>query len=322
MTKTQKKAPGITIGISTCLLGQKVRFDGGHKHDRYITDILGEFFRFVPVCPELEAGMGVPRESVRLTGDPQAPNMVGNKSGEDWTARMNAYSIERVGRRDLQNLSGYILKKDSPSCGMGRVKVYAEGGMPQKHGVGLYARQLMDRFPLLPIEEEGRLNDAKLRDNFIVRVFAYHDLQCLFEKKFSRGAVVKFHARYKYLLLAHSPKHYQSMGKLVAAIAEYPAAEFRDLYSREFMAALSVKATTRKNVNVLHHIFGFLKDRLTSEERADILQVIEDYHGEFVPLIVPLTLLKHYVNKFDVAYIKDQVFLTPHPKELMLRNHV
>ncbi|MBD3256786.1 DUF1722 domain-containing protein [candidate division GN15 bacterium] len=310
------------VGISTCLLGQKVRFDGGHKRDRYITDILGEYFSFVPVCPELEVGMGVPRESVRLVDDPENPRMIGNRSYEDWTDRMNTYSKERVRRRDLQQLSGYILKKDSPSCGMARVKVYSDKGMPSKAGVGLYARQLLEQFQLMPIEEEGRLNDARLRDNFIVRVFAYHALRQLFKGRFSRGAVVEFHARYKYLLLAHSPKHYRQMGPMVAAIAKYTPDEFRTEYGRLFMEGLAVKTTTKKNVNVLHHILGFLKKKLTAEEKQDIMQVIDDYHQELVPLVVPLTILTHYVRKFDVKYIKDQVYLNPHPKELMLRNHV
>ena len=322
MASSNERDGRIEVGVSTCLLGQKVRFDGGHKHDRYITDILGEYFRFVPVCPELEVGMAVPREAVRLEGKADQPRMVGNKTGEDWTDRMNSYASERVKREDLAGLCGYILKKDSPSCGMSRVKVYNDKGMPVKHGVGLYARQLMERYPLLPVEEEGRLNDARLRDNFIARVFAYHDLRHLFAGRFKRGDVVAFHSRYKYLLMAHSQKYYQSMGKLVAAIAKYTPSEFKGIYCHEFMTALTAKATTRKNINALQHIFGYLKKHLAQGEKADILQVIADYQAELVPLVVPITLLKHYVAKFQVSYILDQVYLNPHPKELMLRNHV
>jgi uncharacterized protein YbgA (DUF1722 family)/uncharacterized protein YbbK (DUF523 family) len=312
----------IRVGISTCLLGQKVRFDGGHKHDRYITDILGSYFQFVPVCPELEVGMTVPREAVRLEGPVDAPRMVGNKTGQDWTKRMSNYTGKRVRQSDLSDLSGYILKKGSPSCGMERVKVYAKPGTVLKTGIGLYARALMDHHQNLPIEEEGRLKDHRLRDNFIVRVFAYHRLQGLFRERFSRGRVVEFHAAHKYLILAHSPKHYKQLGQLVAAVKKYTRAEFRDQYSILFMDALSVMSTIKKNVNVLQHILGFLKTHLSPDEKKDILGIITDYHKELVPLIVPMILIRHYLNKFQVEYIRDQVYLNPHPKELMLRNHV
>ncbi|NIM19137.1 MAG: DUF1722 domain-containing protein [Candidatus Latescibacteria bacterium] len=312
----------IRIGISSCLLGQKVRFDAGHKHDRFITDVLGPYFEFVPVCPELEVGMGVPRESVKLQGNPEAPLMVGNKSGKDWTARMNRYADRRVRRRDMTDFSGYILKKDSPSCGMERVKVYGESGMPERRGRGLFAAALMRQHPLLPVEEEGRLNDFKIRENFIVRVFAYHRLRILFKSSFRRGELVRFHAAHKYLLLAHSPKHHKLLGQLAANMKRYEVPVFREKYSALFMEALKMKSTARKNVNVLHHILGFLKDHIDPSDKRDILQVIEDYRNELVPLIVPVTLLKHYVNKHGIEYIQDQIYLNPHPKELMLRNHV
>jgi len=312
----------IKVGISTCLLGQKVRFDGGHKHDRYITDILGEYFEFVPVCPEVAIGMGTPREAVRLEGDVDAPRMVGVKSGKNWTAKMNKYSRQRVSLFKNQPISGYILKKDSPSCGMERVRVYGAAGMPARNGRGLFAAELIKQFPLLPIEEEGRLNDVRLRENFIVRVFAYHRMRNLFTNSYRRGDLVKFHTIHKYLLLAHSPEYYKKLGKLVADVKKHTPAEMRDRYSELFMTALTYKTTTRKNVNVLQHILGFLKTHLTDFEKRDILKVIEDYRNQLVPLIVPLTLLKHYLDKYEVEYIRDQVYLNPHPKELMLRNHV
>ena len=319
-----KKAPEapIKVGISTCLLGQKVRFDAGHKRDRYITDILGQYFQFVPVCPEVEVGMGVPRESVRLEGTVEAPRMVGNKTRRDWTERMNRYAEKRVRRRDLGDLSGYILKKDSPSCGLARVRVYGKTGMPDKRGVGLFGAALTRQHPLLPIEEEGRLNDNRLRENFIVRVFAWHHLQNFFTGNYSRGAMVKFHAAQKYLLLAHSSRHYRELGQLVAAVKKYSPAALREKYTALYMEGLGFKTTTRKNVNVLQHIFGFFKKSLEPGEKQDILSVIEDYRNELVPLIVPITLLRHYVNKFDVEYVRNQIYLNPHPRELMLRNHV
>ncbi|UCE67036.1 MAG: DUF523 and DUF1722 domain-containing protein [Candidatus Zixiibacteriota bacterium] len=322
MKKTDNDKDPIKVGISACLLGDKVRWDAGHKRDRYISDILGEYFRFVPVCPEVEAGMGVPRESVRLVGDISSPRMVGNKTGEDWTDRMNQYIQKRTKQLERYNFSGYILKKDSPSCGMERVRVYQKSGIPLKQGRGFFGGALVDHFVNLPIEEEGRLNDPALRENFIVRVFAYSRLQHLFKGKFSRSEIVRFHTVHKYLLLAHSPKHYKILGHLVAQVKRYKPGNFKERYVEIFMQALSVKSSARKNVNVLHHIMGFLKPHLGAHARADIIKIIENYRNGLVPLIVPLTLIKHYVKLFDIEYIKDQVYLNPHPEELMLRNHV
>jgi uncharacterized protein YbgA (DUF1722 family)/uncharacterized protein YbbK (DUF523 family) len=310
------------IGISSCLLGKKVRFDAGHKRDRYITDILGELVAFVPVCPEIEVGMGVPREAVRLVGTVEAPKMVGNKTGEDWTARMNRYARQRVRKDNLADLSGFILKNRSPSCGMERVKLYPESGSSERKATGLFARALLDYFPDLPIEEEGRLCDASLRDNFIVRVFAYHRLQRLYAERFKRGEMVAFHTSHKYLMLAHSPKHYTELGRLVARIKGTPVKEFKQQYQTLFMEGLHGLATVKKNVNVLQHIAGFLRDRASDGDREDVRAAIDDYHHGLVPLIVPITLVRHFVGKYEIEYIRDQVYLNPHPKELMLRNHV
>jgi uncharacterized protein YbgA (DUF1722 family)/uncharacterized protein YbbK (DUF523 family) len=312
----------IRIGLSMCLLGEKVRFDSGHKKDRYITDTLGRFFEFVPVCPELEVGMGVPREPVRLVSSSKHIHMVGVKSGTDWTEMMTKYSDEKVKMLKNLGLSGFILKSDSPSCGMERVRIYIEEGMPSKNGRGLFAERLIREMPLMPIEEEGRLNDSRIRENFIVRVFAYYHFSELVNNKFSLGALVRFHTDHKYLLLAHSPKHYEYLGRIVAHGKKLGRSELIDKYGSMFMEGLGVKSSTKKNVNVLQHIIGFLRDQLTMLEKDDILQTIDDYHKELVPLIVPITLIRHYIKKYDIAYIKDQVYLTPHPKELMLRNYV
>jgi uncharacterized protein YbgA (DUF1722 family)/uncharacterized protein YbbK (DUF523 family) len=312
----------ITVGISTCLLGEKVRFDAGHKHDKYITDILGAHFQFIPVCPELEVGMGVPREPVRLVGTVKNPHMIGIKSATDWTERMNAYSKERVKQLEFYNLSGYIFKADSPSCGMERVRVYSDKGMPTRTGQGLYTRVFVKHFPLIPVEEEGRLHDARLRENFIIRVFCYNRLQNLFSPGFRRKDLIDFHTRHKYILLSHSPKHYEILGRLVARQQELSTVELREKYSTTFMEALQVTSTTKKNVNVLNHMVGFLRKHITVEEKKDILQIIADYHRQIIPLIVPITVISHYIRKHKIPYIKDQVYLNPHPKELMLRNHV
>jgi len=312
----------IKIGISSCLLGKKVRFDAGHKHDRYITDLLGRFVEFVPVCPEIEVGMGVPREAVRLVGDLLSPRMVGTRTGEDWTDRMTAYSQKRVGKRDLVDLSGFILKNRSPSCGMERVKLYLSPDKVERKGVGLFAAALMQRFPDLPIEEEGRLSDADLRENFIERVFAYHRLHQLFAGPFARKTVISFHADHKLMLMAHSPEYYRRLGQLVARVSQFRSADFRSEYRRLFMRALKYQATTKKNTNVLQHIAGYLKKQLSAAEKKDVQETIEDYHRSLVPLVVPITLLKHFVSKYDIEYIQNQYYLNPHPKELMLRNHV
>jgi uncharacterized protein YbgA (DUF1722 family)/uncharacterized protein YbbK (DUF523 family) len=323
MVKETSMNPSIiSIGVSSCLLGKRVRFDGGHKKDSYIVDALGAYFRFVPVCPEIEVGMPVPRESVRLEGESTSPRMVGNKTGVDWTERMSRYSRQRVRRPDLAELSGFIFKNRSPSCGMERVKLYVKPGTVEKKAVGLFARTLMEHYPNIPVEEEGRLADPSLRENFIIRVFAYHRLQQLLRNRFSRGEMVTFHTVHKYLLLAHSPNHYQQLGRLVAGIKSTPATEFKTRYESLFMDGLSCKSTARKNTNVLQHILGFLRPHLSVEERQDIVSAIEDYHRGLTPLIVPITLISHFVRKHDIEYIRNQVYLNPHPKELMLRNHV
>lgn len=322
MTQHQQKELPLRVGLSSCLLGEMVRFDGGHKKDRYLADILGTYFEWVMVCPEVEVGMGVPRESVRLSGSPESPRMVGTKSQTDWTDRMVRFSEERVRQLEELQLCGYILKSDSPSCGMERVRVYATNGMPARNGRGLFAAAFMEHFPLIPVEEEGRLNDAKLRDNFIVRVFAYHRLQQLIANGFRRGDLVTFHAAHKYLILAHSPKHYQLLGKLVGTAGTHTHADLRESYCSLFMEALAVKTTVKKNVNVLQHILGFLREHLGPDEKANIHEVIDDYAKELVPLVVPMTLVRHYVRIHHIPYIRDQIYLNPHPKELMLRNHV
>jgi len=312
----------LTLGVSSCLLGQEVRFDGGHKRDRFVTDLLGRFAEWVPVCPELEAGMSVPRPAMRLVREGSEVRMVEIKSGRDHTKNMQRFTAKRVrGLRDL-DLSGYVLKKDSPSCGMTRVKIYGEKGMPKREGRGLYAGVLLDTFPNLPVEDEGRLNDPRLRENFIERVFAYRRLQGLFRGRFTNGRVVAFHTAHKLQLMAHSPVAYRELGRQVAALADTPRAEFRERYQREFMAALTHVASPGRNTNVLQHAAGYLTKLLDAPSRAELAGLIHDYREGLVPLIVPVTLLAHYVRRHEIGYLNGQTFLAPHPKELMLRNHV
>jgi uncharacterized protein YbgA (DUF1722 family)/uncharacterized protein YbbK (DUF523 family) len=312
----------VRVGISSCLLGEEVRFDGGHKHDRFLTDQLGPFVEWVPVCPELELGMGVPREAVNLRRDGDRIRMLGAKSGRDWTSAMEAFAARRVRALAKLALCGYVLKKDSPSCGMERVKVRDPSGLARRDGRGLFAAALLEAEPALPVEEEGRLNDPVLRENWIERVFAYRRLRSLFAGRFSVGRLVAFHTAHKLQLLAHSPEAYRRLGRLVAGAkgAERTALERR--YALEFMQALAVRATPRRHVNVLEHCMGYFRERLDAGARAALAHQIADYRAGLVPLVVPLTLIRHYVARLEVEYLAGQVYLEPHPKELMLRNHV
>jgi uncharacterized protein YbgA (DUF1722 family)/uncharacterized protein YbbK (DUF523 family) len=312
----------LRLGISRCLLGDEVRFDGGHKKDSFLTDVFGRYVEWVPVCPEVEAGLGTPREAMRLVGDPQNPRLVTIKSGTDHTRALETLTTNRIAQLMELDLSGYVFKKGSPSCGIERVRLYNEQGIPNRNGIGLFARAFIEEFPLIPVEEEGRLCEPTLRENFIERVFCYRRWQDLVQSGVTRRALVQFHTIHKYLLLAHSPQQYEVLGRLVGQAEQHRPKEFAHRYGELFMKALAVKATVRKHVNVLQHILGYFKQQLGAHEKAELLGVIGDYHQELTPLVVPLTLIKHYVKIFDVGYIRDQVYLNPHPKELMLRNHV
>jgi len=311
----------IRIGVSSCLLGCKVRFDGGHKKDDFLVGTFGRWVEWVPVCPEVEVGMGTPRESVRLVREGDDVHMVAPKSGKDWTGAMRSYAAARVGRLAGERLCGYVLKKDSPSCGMERVKVYG-AGMPTKSGRGVFAEALLARFRNLPVEEEGRLCDPHLRDNFVERVFAYHRLQSFFAGRWTLGGLVAFHTAHKLQLMAHAPIAYAMLGRLVAGAKASPHDELRVRYEDAFMEGLKVIATARRNTNVLQHILGYFKKVLDPASRAELLALIRDYHEGLVPLVVPVTLVRHYVRLHDVSYLAGQTYLEPHPKELMLRNHV
>jgi uncharacterized protein YbgA (DUF1722 family)/uncharacterized protein YbbK (DUF523 family) len=310
------------IGVSGCLLGEEVRYDGGHKRDRFLTDVLGRDVEWVPICPEVEAGLGTPREAMRLVGDPQNPRLVTIKSGIDHTRALETMTTNRIEELKKLDLSGYVFKKGSPSCGIERVRIYNEQGMPNQNGVGLFARAFIEQFPLIPVEEEGRLCEPTLRENFIERVFCYRRWQGLVQSGVTKQGLVQFHTIHKYVLLAHSPQQYEALGRLVGQAHQHRSKDLVHRYGELFMKTLAVKATVRKHANVLQHILGYFKERLSAHEKAELLGVIGDYHQGLTPLIVPLTLIKHYVQIFDVSYIREQVYLNPHPKELMLRNHV
>ena len=311
----------IRLGISTCLLGENVRYDGGHKRDRFIIETLGQFVEFVPVCPEVECGLPVPRESMHLVGNPESPRLVTTRTRIDHTERMVNWARKRVVELEGQNLCGFVFKSNSPSSGMERVRVYNEKGVPQKTGVGMFARAFMDHFPLIPVEEDGRLHDIRLRENFIERIFALKRWRELLGRNQTRGKLVNFHTQHKLLISSHSQKHARILGKLVAESKYIPAEELYAQYQTLFTDALRLRTTIRKNINVLQHMMGYFKKQLSADEKRELLETIELYRNEYVPLIVPVTLLKHYVRKYDQPYLKEQLYLNPHPIELKLRNH-
>jgi uncharacterized protein YbgA (DUF1722 family)/uncharacterized protein YbbK (DUF523 family) len=312
----------IKLGISTCLLGENVRYDGGHKLDRFLTFTLGQYVQYVPVCPEVECGLPIPRESMHLEGNPDSPRLVTSRTKEDMTERMVSWARKRVVELEKEDLCGFIFKSNSPSSGMERVRVYNEEGMPVKKGVGMFARIFMEHFSLLPVEDEGRLNDPKIRENFIERIFTLKYWREVLAKKENRGNLVDFHTKHKLLILSHSPKHHQMMGKLVAKAKELPIKELYQQYQTFLMEALQLKTTSKKNTNVLMHMMGYFKEQLSSDEKRELLEVIDNYRQEYIPLIVPITLINNYVRKYEQLYLKKQVYLNPHPLELQLRNHV
>ena len=312
----------LRIGISACLLGQEVRFDGGHKRDAFLTRVLGPYVEYVPVCPEVEMGLGTPRETLRLVRQPAGLRMVTTRTGTDHTAGMQRWSKKRLGELEHEDLSGYVLKKDSPSCGMERVKTYGAALMPARDGRGIFASALLERYPLLPVEEEGRLSDPTLRENFIERIFAYRRLRDFFKARWTPGALVAFHTAHKMSLLSHSTSAYDQLGRIVAQAGSLPRAELRPAYETLFMQTLAKPPTRARHTNVLHHMAGHLKKQLDADSRAELASCIDDYRRGLVPLVVPLTLIRHYVRALRVAYLEGQVYLEPHPRELMLRNHV
>lgn len=307
------------VGISTCLLGEPVRFDGGHKRDDYLNDVLAKHFDYRPFCPELGIGLGVPRPTIHLANIGGAIRLRGVKNpDDDFTDQMIAWTDQQ--RPQQQGLSGYVLKSKSPSCGMDRVKLHgASAGLPQHTG-GIYATRLAQHFPLLPIEEEGRLHDPVLRENFITRVYAYARWQTLRAGQPGKADVIAFHTRYKLILLAHNEAAYRRLGRMVAELKGRLSHDWLDSYASEFMAALKRKATRKRHVNVLQHIAGYFKRSLDSSDREELAALIDDYRLEKIPLVVPLTLLQHHLRRQPDAYLQQQYYFAPWPTELGLRN--
>jgi len=312
----------IRIGVSACLLGQPVRYDGGHKRDDFLVHTLGRYVEWVPVCPEVEVGLGTPRDTLRLERHAGHIHLVTPKTGVDHSDRMRRFAARRVAELAKQGLCGFVLKKGSPSCGMERVRVHAASRVPARDGRGLFAEALLERMPTLPVEEEGRLNDPRLRENFVERVFAYRRLRQLFGGGFRIADLIAFHTAHKLLVMAHSPKAYAELGRLVGGAKEQPRGALRSRYEAALMDALRIVATPRRHANVLQHMLGYLSRHLAPPDRQEVLELIEDHRRGLVPLLVPLTLIRHHARRLESSYLLGQVYLEPHPKELMLRNHV
>ena len=316
------EAPGpIPVGVSRCLLGEAVRYDGGHKHDRYVTGVLGRYFEYVPWCPEALAGLGVPRPPIRLTGDPGAPRAVRvADASTDMTDALLA--VANRATREMGTLRGYIFKRGSPSCGMARVKVYGAPGKSPRMGQGVFARAVMQAHPLLPCEEEGRLNDAPLRESFVERVFAYDRWIRAMAHGFTPGRLVAFHTRHKFLLLSHSEVHYRVAGRLVADAGRGDRNRLAGEYLSTFMEGMRRRATRRRHTNVLQHLAGFLKRSIDAGDRRALADIIQEYRRDGVPLVVPIRFLRHHLRRAPDRYVEMQHYLEPCPDDLGLRNHL
>ncbi len=311
------------IGISQCLLGDPVRYDGGHKRHPLFTEVLAPFVEWVPVCPEVEAGLGTPREAMWLTGNPASPRLQTVHTKIDLTTTLTTFSQRRVQELRKSDLDGYILKNHSPSCGLHRVKVFGNTGRPSLQGTGIFAEKIQAAFPLLPLEEEGPLSDTLILENFIERLFGYRRWKTLIRHhRLSRRAIVHFHSQHQYVLLAHSRAHYGALVKLVANPEHYTPTELAIAYGALFMEALKVKTTIKKHVNVLQQLACHLKKHVGAIEWTELQDCIRDFQQQGQPLTVPLMLINHYVRVLPVSHLLDQVYLNPHPQELILRHHV
>ncbi len=309
----------IRIGISACVFGQRVRFDGGHKANQFVTKELAPYFEFLPVCPEVGMGLPVPRPAIRLVSDQERIALVETKdSSKDHTSALEGYSENKVAQLKSQSLCGYIVCAKSPTCGMEKVKVYTNHDV-EKNGVGLFTQVLMREMPWLPVEEDGRLNDALLRENFITRVYCLNDFYQSLGEQPTAGKVVAFHSRYKLTLMAHHPLSYRELGRLVANVSDYEPTDFIEKYRLGLMSALKIKASRKNHTNVLMHLQGYFKRSLDKSQKMELTRVIHDYRNGVLPLLAPLTLIKHYLTLYPDAYLMQQRYLDPYPQELKLR---
>ncbi|HDS16201.1 MAG TPA: DUF1722 domain-containing protein [Proteobacteria bacterium] len=312
----------IKLGISACLLGHDVRYSGGHARDLFVIETFAPYVEFVPVCPEVESGMPVPREAIHLVGAGEEPRLLGVESKLDFTRSLQEWAAKRLEKLESENLCGFIFKKNSPSCGLRRLSVSREDqGPPQKNGVGIFARAFGERFPLIPAEEDGHLHDASSREHFIERIFIMQRWRQLLREPLSRGRLIDFHTRHKLIFLAHSPKGYRSLGKLVAGLDRSELDTAGRKYHEEMCATLQRKTSPSKHVNVMQHMLGYFKRQLTRDEKQEMLDLIENFRAGRLPLIAPMTMFQHYTRKYNYTYLAGQHYVEPHPLELKLRYH-
>jgi len=311
----------IKLGVSACLLGQNVRYDAGHCRDPFITGTLSQYVELVPVCPEVECGLPVPREAMRLVGSPQAPRLVTVYTKQDQTDRMHAWCSKKLNELEKLDLCGFIFKKGSPSSGMEKIKVYTEQGTVSTKGIGIFARAFMERFPLTPVEENERLYDPTIRENFIEAIFVLKRWRETLSPGPIRQRLIDFHTKHELLLLAHSPKRPGLLSKMVAGIGDCAPEDFRTNYQEVLLGVLRLKTTRPKHTNVLLHALGYLRTFLRPEEKRELLEIIEQYRQGLLPLTVLVTLFNHYVRTYDATYLQNQCYFRPHPTELLLRNH-
>ena len=309
----------IRLGISACLLGEAVRYDGGHKRDSFLVEVFGPIVEWVPVCPEMDAGFGTPREAMHLVRHGDDIRLVTVNSGRDVTAPLQNAAATRLRSLDCEDLSGYVLKKNSPSCGLIDVQMHDRDGRSSASGSGMFASALAERFPHLPLEEEGRLSEPPVREHFIERVFGYWRLRGLFRMEWTVADLVRFHSAHKLILMSHAPKACTALGRVTAEANTLGRAETERRYSEGFMSTLANVPTTGRHTNVLQHMAGYFSQRLDQAARDELHATIADYHRGLVPLVVPITLIRHHVRALNVSYLAGQIYLSPHPKELTLR---
>ena len=311
----------LRLGISSCLLGEEVRFDGGHCRDRFLVEVLGSMVQWVAVCPEMGIGMLSPRPSIRLEQQGDRLRLVAPKTGQDHTEEMQAFAQSKLEQLQVPALDGYMLKKNSPSCGLERLPIYKNGSRVARNGVGMYTQVLQDTHPDLPLEEEGRLNDAHLRERFITRIFSRNRWRALVARGLTRQRLVEFHTAHKLLLRVHDERGYRTLGTLLGQAGTRPDEQLFAEYGREFLQCIAVPATRKRHCNVLHHVMGYFKDNLSSADKQHLLACIEDFRAGVVPLVVPLALLRFNAEQHKTEYLLGQLYFDPYPKEWMLRNH-
>ena len=310
------------LGISSCLLGNLCRYDGAHAKDDFIVNILQKYFDFVPYCPE-KMIFGTPRESIRLIELGEQIKVITNSSKHDVTKELENISIQCSNQIKDDDLCGIILKSKSPTCGIERVKVYqGDSSVNEKKGVGFFAHEIKKQYPYLPMEEEGRLQDPWLRENFLMQIFAYQELFEFIKKKPTLKDLIGFHTSYKYLIYAKSQLSYKTLGNIVANQDNKNFDELLEEYKRHFLMAIVLKGNIKKSYNVLLHIFGYFKKLITSQEKQDILESMEEFKEGTIPLIAVIKLLNIYANRFSLEYLQQQKFLNPYPKELALRSNI